>query len=148
MKIFCANMIGIHWSHLGFWDPHEQRAPPRIDSRMVISIIYESQLFLHVILIKFASRVWGWFALETLVWLGILSNFSNKLSHQLIKVIKVHFKIHHLMHIWSTTSQESQENWKLASWLMVVGQMNSSDQNWVSLDPIAYNFHHMKIIPR
>ena len=28
------------------------------------------------------------------------------------------------------------------------GQMNSSDQNWVSLDPISYNLHHMKIIPR
>ena len=42
------------------------------------------------------------------------------------------------MHIWSTMSLESQENWRLASWLMVVGQMNSSDQNWVSLDPISY----------
>ena len=129
----------IHWSHLGFWDPHEQRAQPRIDSRMVMNIIYES-LSLHVILIKFSSRVWRWFALETLVWLSILSNFSNKLSYQLIKFLKGHFKIHHLMHIWSTMSLKSQENWRLASWLMVVGQMNSSDQNWVSLDPISYNF--------
>ena len=130
------------------WDPHEQRAQPRIDSRMVMNIIYESQFSLHVILIKFSSRVWGGFALETLVWLGILSNFSNKLSHQLIKFLKGHFKIHHLMHIWSTMSLESQDNWRLASWLMVVGQMNSSDQNWVSLDPISYNFCHMKMIPR
>jgi hypothetical protein len=45
-------------------------------------------------------------------------------------------------------SQESQENWKLASWLMVVGQMIPSDQNWVSLDPISYNFHYIKMIPR
>ena len=43
---------------------------------------------------------------------------------------------------------KSQEKWRLASWLMVVGQMKSSDQNWVSLDPISYNFHHIKIIPR
>ena len=26
--------------------------------------------------------------------------------------------------------------------------MNSSDQNWVSIDIISYNFHHMKMIPR
>ena len=106
------------------------------------------QFLLHVILIKFASRVWGWFALETLVWLGILSNFSNKLSHHLIRFLKGHLKIHHIMHIWSTMSQESPNNWRLASWLMVVGQMNSSAQNRVSLDPISYNFHHMKMIPR
>ena len=155
MSLHLSNsFVGRAWFHwfIKFtsrvWDPHEQRAQPWIDSRMVMNIIYKSQWSLHVILIKFSSIVWGWFALETLVWLGILSNFSNKLSHQLIKFLKGHFKIHHLMHIWSTMSQESQENWKLASWLMVVGQMNSSDQNWVSLDPISYNFHHMKIIPR
>ena len=130
------------------WDPHEQRAQPRIDSRMVTIIIYESHWSLHVILIKFSSKVWRWFALETLVWLGIMSNFSNKLSHQLIKFIKGHFKIHLIMHIWYTMSLESQENWRLASWLMVVGQMNSSDQNWISLDSISYNYHHMKMIPR
>ena len=115
---------------------------------LYLSIIYESQWSLHVILIKISSRVWGWFALETLVWLGILSNFSNKLSHQLIKFLKGHLKIHHIMHIWSTMSLKSQENWRLASWLMVVGQMNSSDQNQVPLDPISYTFYHMKMIPR
>ena len=52
------------------------------------------------------------------------------------------------MHIWSTMSEESQDIWKLASWLMVVGQMDSSDQKWVSLDPISYTFHHMEMIPR
>ena len=155
MSLYLPNsFVGRAWSHWFIksisrvWDPHEQRAQPWIDSRMVMNIIYKSQWSLHVILIKFSSIVWGWFALETLVWLGILSNFSNKLSHQLIKFLKGHFKIHHLMHLWSTMSQESQENWRLASWLVVIGQTNSSDQNWVSLDPISYNFHHMKIIPR
>ena len=112
------------------------------------SIIYESQWSLHVILIKHSSKVWRLFSLETLVWLGMLSNLSNKLSHQLIKFLKGYLKIHHLMHIWSAMSLEIQDNWRLDSWLVVVGQMNSSDQNWVSLDPISYNFHHMKMIPR
>ena len=155
MSLHLSNsFVGRAWFHwfIKFtsrvWDPHEQREKPRIDSRMVMNIIYESQCSLHVILIKFSSRVWGWFALETLVWLGILSNFSNKLSHQLIKFLKRNFKIRHIMHIWSTMSLESQENWRLASWLMVVGQMNPSDQNWVSLDPIYYKLHHMKMLPR
>ena len=33
------------------------------------------------------------------------------------------------MHILSTMSQENQENWKLASWLMVVGQVDSIGGN-------------------
>ena len=45
-------------------------------------------------------------------------------------------------------SQESQENWKLPTWEIVVGQMNSSEENWVSLDLMSYYFHHMKIISR
>ena len=105
-----------------------------------MSIIYEFHWFLHVILIKFSSRVGSWFALETLVHLGILSNFFNKLLHQLIKCFKVNFKFHHLMHIWSPMSPKSQANCKLASWLMVVDQRNSSDQNWGPLNRISYNF--------
>ena len=107
MSLHLSNsFVGRAWSHWFIkitsrvWDPHEQRAQPIIDSIVVMNIIYESQCSLHVILIKFASRVWGWFALETLVWLGILSNFSNKLSHQLIKFLKGNLKIHHLMHIY------------------------------------------------
>ena len=134
-------------SHLGFKTLIAKSSTKKW-STMSLSIIYESQWSLHIILIKISSRVWSWFALETLVCLGILSNFFNKLPHQLIKFLKGYFKIHHLMHIWSTMSQESQENWRLASLLMVVGQMNSFDQNWVPLDPISYNFHHIKMIPR
>ena len=115
---------------------------------MALSIIYESPWSSPVILIKKSSRVWNWFALETLVHLGILSNFFTKLLHQLIRYFKGYFKFHHLMHIWSTMSLQSQENCKLVSWLMVVGQINSSYQNWVSLDLISYKFHHIKMIPR
>ena len=134
-------------SHLGF-KTLNARSSIKNWSTMALSIIYESPWSLDVIFIKKSSRVWNWFTLETLVHLGILCNFFNKLLQQLIKYFKACFKFHHLMHIWSTMSQESQENWKLASWLMVVGQMNSSDQNWVSLDPISYNFHHMEMITR
>ena len=45
-------------------------------------------------------------------------------------------------------SPKSQENVKLASWFMVVDQRKSTSQNWGSLDPISYNFCHMKMIPR
>ena len=43
-------------------------------------------------------------------------------------------------------SPKSQDNCKLASWLMVVDQRNSSHQNWGPLDPISYTFCHMKMI--
>ena len=45
-------------------------------------------------------------------------------------------------------SPKSQENVKLASWFMVVDQRKSTGQNWGFLDPISYNFCHMKMIPR
>ena len=134
-------------SHLGF-KTLIAKSSTKEWSTMALDIIHESPWVSYVILIIKSSRVWSWFALETLVHLGVLCNFFNKLLHQLIKFLKGHFKIHHLMHIWSTMSLKSQENCKLASWLMVVGQMNSSNQNWVSLDPISYNFNHMKMIPR
>ena len=124
--------VGRAWSsliyqvHIKGLRPSWLKAQPWIYPQMFQIIIYESQWSLHVILVKHSSRVWSWFALETLVCLGILSNFFNKLPHKLIKFLKGHFKIHHLMHLWSTMSQESQENWRLASWLVVIGQTNSS----------------------
>ena len=134
-------------SYLGFKTLKARRSIKKCFT-LTLSIIYGSLWSSHVILIKKSSRVWSWFALETLIHLGILCDFFNKFLHQLIKFFKGHLKFHHLMHIWSPMSLKSQENCKLASWLMVVGQMNSSHQNWVSLEPISYNFHHMKIIPR
>ena len=115
---------------------------------MDLSIIYESPCFSHVILIKQSSRVWSWFALETLIHLGILCDFFNKFLHQLIKYFKGYFIFHHIMHIWSSISPKIQDNIKLASWFMVVDQRNSTGQNWGSPDPISYNFCHMKITPR
>ena len=44
-------------------------------------------------------------------------------------------------------SPKNQDNVKLASWFMVVDQRKSTGQSWGSLDPISYNFCHMKIIP-
>ena len=41
-----------------------------------------------------------------------------------------------------------QEDFKFASWFMVVDQRKSTSQNWVSLDPISYNVCHMKMIPK
>ena len=45
-------------------------------------------------------------------------------------------------------SPKIQDNVKLARWFMVVDQRKSTGQNWGSLDPISYNFCHMKMIPR
>ena len=41
-----------------------------------------------------------------------------------------------------------QYNFKFASWFKEVEQRKSTSQNWGSLDPISYNFCHMKMIPR
>jgi hypothetical protein len=131
----CLTLLQVGHDHLDLSSPHLgfktliAKSTTKEWSTRSLSIIYESQWSLHVILIKYSSRVWSWFALETLVCVDILSNFFNKLPHQLIKFLMGHFKIHHLMHIWSTMNQESPKNWRLASYLMVVGQMNSSDQN-------------------
>ena len=139
--------IDLSSSHLGF-KTLIAKSTTKEWSTMSLSIIYESQWSLHVILIKNSSRVWNWFALETLVHMGILCNFFTKLLQQLIKYFKGNFKFHHIMYIWSPMSLKSQENCKLARWLMEVDQRNSSDQNWVSLDPISYNVYHMKMITR
>ena len=93
-------------------------------------------------------RVWSWFALETLIHLGILCNFFNMFFQKLIKYIKVYFKLHYLTHIWSSMSPKDQNNFKFANWFEEVDQRKSTSQNWGSLDPISYNFCHMKMIPR
>ena len=115
---------------------------------MALSIKYESQWSLHIILIKISSRVWNWFSLETLVHLGILSDFFNKLLHQLVKILQGTLQISSSYANIIPHEPKKSREFQLASWLMVVGQMNSSYQNWVPLDPISYNLQHMKMIPR
>ena len=56
--------------------------------------------------------------------------------------------LHHPTHISSSMSPKSQENVKLERWFMVVDQRKSTSQNWGSIDPISFNFCHIKMIPR
>ena len=134
-------------SYLGF-ETLNARSSIKKWLKLALSIIYGSPCSSHVILIKKSSRVWSWFALETLIHLGILCNFFNKSLQQLIKYFKGYFKYHNLMNIWSSMSPKSQYNGKLARWFMMVDQRNSSDQNRGPLNSISYNCYHMKMIPR
>jgi hypothetical protein len=45
-------------------------------------------------------------------------------------------------------SPKSQENAKLATWFMVVDQRKSTSQIRGCIDPISFNFCHMKMIPK
>jgi hypothetical protein len=45
-------------------------------------------------------------------------------------------------------SPKNQENAKLERWFMVVDQRKSSSQIWGCIDPISFNFGHMKMIPK
>ena len=134
-------------SYLGF-ETLNARSSMNNWSKMAIYIIYEYLLSSHFILIKKSSRVWSLFALETLTHLGILCDFFNTFLQQLIKYFKGYFTLHHPTHIWSSMSPKSQDNVKLARWFMVVDQRKSTSQNWGSLDPISYNFYHIKMIKR
>ena len=115
---------------------------------LALRIIYGSPWSSHIILIKKSSRVWSLFALETLIHLGILCDFFNKFLQQLIKYFKVYLILHHPKHILSSMSPKYQYNFKFTSWFKVVDERKSTSQNWDSLDPISYNFCHMKEIPK